>query len=167
MLLQIFEKTVNNKLTRLIEKKLSTYQHGFRSGRSVSTNLLALSIAAQDAFSRGNQLDIFYGDFEKAFDRVIHRILLKKMVKFDLGPMTIKWIGSFLQNRGNYVQISGSKSYSFTSSSGVGAGTSLGPLLFLMFIDDITSNNRCKGTKMLLFADDVEMYRKKPHQLIH
>lgn len=160
MLLQIFEKTVNRKLSLLVENQLSTLQHGFRSGRSVSTNLLALSIAAHDAFSHGNQLDVFYGDYEKAFDRVNHRILLKKLVAVGLGPMTIKWIASFLQNRGNFVQTGNSKSYSFISGSGVGAGTSLGPLLFLLFINDITSLKLCRGTKMLLFADDIKMYRE-------
>lgn len=160
MILQIFEKTVNNKLKPLIENKISPFQHGFRSRHSVSTNLLAMSIAAHDAFARGNQLDVFYGDFEKAFDKVHHRILLKKIVKFGLGANTIKWIASFLQNRGNYVQIGNNKSHLFNSTSGVGAGTSLGPLLFLMFIDDLASHSRCKGTKILLFADDVKMYRE-------
>lgn len=160
MFLQIYEKTLNRKLSILVENQLSTSQHGFRSGRSVSTNLLSLSIAAHDAFSRGNQIDVFYGDFEKAFDRVNHNIMLRKLVAFNLGSMSIKWIASFLQNRGNYVQIGKSKSYSFTSSSGVGAGTSLGPLLFLLFIDDLTRISKCKGTNILLFADDVKMYRE-------
>lgn len=90
MLLQIYEKTMNRKLTPLVEDKLSVHQHGFRPGRSVSTNLLALLVAAHDVFSRGNQLDVFYGDFEKAFDRVQHSILLSKLVTFGLGRATIK-----------------------------------------------------------------------------
>lgn len=119
---------------------------------------MGLSIAAHDAFSRGNQLDVFYGDFEKAFDRVSHPILLKKLVTFVLGTITLKWIAAFLHNRGNYVKIGNNKSYIFNAGSGVGAGTSLGPLLFLLFINDITSRVKCKGTKISLFADDVKMY---------
>lgn len=160
MLLQIYEKTVNRKMSKLVENRLSEHQHGFRAGRSVSTNLLALSIAAHDAFSRGHQLDVFHGDFEKAFDRVVRRILLRKLATFGLGPMTIKWIASFLVNRGNKVQIGKCKSYSFIATSGVGAGTSLGPLLFLLFIDDLTTMAKCKGTIIELFADDMKMHRE-------
>lgn len=156
MILRIFEKTVNRKLAELVETKLSPFQHGFRPGRSVTTNLLSLTIAAHDAFSRGNQLDVFYGDFEKAFDRVSHPILLRKLVTFGIGPDTIKWIANFLRTRGNFVQIGKFKSKLFYSDSGVGAGTSLGPLLFLLFINDLTIRIRC--TKILMLADDFKIF---------
>lgn len=156
MILQIFEKTVNRKLTAIVERKLSPYQHGFRAGRSVSTNLLNMTVAAHDAFAHGKQIDIFYGDFEKAFDRVIHHILLRKMATFGVGPKTIKWILAFLQTRGNFVQIDKFKSFTFNSDSGVGAGTSLGPLLFLIFINDLTDHIEC--TRILMFADDIKIF---------
>lgn len=155
-ILQIFEKTVNRKLTSIVNCKLSTYQHGFRAGRSVTTNLLSLSIAAHNAFSNGKQLDVFYGDFEKAFDRVSHPILLKKLTEFGIGSNTIKWIANFLNGRGNFVKIDKHKSFVFTAASGVGAGTSLGPLLFLIFINDITKRIKC--TRILLLADDLKIF---------
>lgn len=156
-----------SKLSTLVENQLSTFQHGFRSGRSVTTNLLSLSIAAHDLFSRGNQLDVFYGDFEKVFDRVSHPILWQKLVTFGLGPSTIKWIAAFLQARDNFVKIGRFKSYSFTAGSGVGAGTSLGPLLFLLFINDITNRIRCQGTKILLLADDLKIYVEVASETMH
>lgn len=156
LVLMVLEKAVKNVITAQIGNKLSKFQHGFRKGRSVTSNLLGLSIAAHEAFANGNQLDVFYGDFEKAFDRVNHKILINKLIKVGLGPQTIRWIAAFLMKRGNYVQIGKHKSKLFFSDSGVGAGTSIGPVLFLLFINDLPEHIKC--VKTLMFADDVKLY---------
>lgn len=66
VILKTFERAIKSKLSLIIEPLLSTAQHGFRANRSVSTNLLNLSVAVHAAFSRGRQVDVFYGDFKNA-----------------------------------------------------------------------------------------------------
>lgn len=155
VLLKIMEKAVYFKLKNIIEPKLSTKQHGFRSNRSATTNLMNLSIAAHDAFSRMNQLDMFSGDFKNAFDKVHHGILVEKLGAFGLGKKTIMWLKSFLCDRINYVQIGDVKSKNFNASSGVPAGSTLGPLMFVAFIDDVV---KCVVYALvLMFADDIKI----------
>ena len=89
-LLRIFERAVKFKLASIIEPRLSNAQHGFRPQRSITTNLLNLSIAAHKAFDRGSQLDVFYGDFANAFDTVWHRRLIEKLMQFGIGEKTAK-----------------------------------------------------------------------------
>lgn len=163
VLLRIMEKAVFEHMASFIESKLVNEQHGFRRGRSVSTNLLNLSIAANRAFARRSQLDVFYGDFRTAFDRVCHRILFQKLIEFGIGIKTVRWIASFVQGRRNYVDIEGTKSRFFTSLSGVGAGTTLGPALFLIFINDIGRSIRYSD--FLLFADDIKIFTEVPYEL--
>lgn len=84
VLLRIMEKAVFVAMSTHVESKLCNQQHGFRWGRSVSTNLLNLSIATNEGFASRSQLDVFYGDFQTAFDRVCHRILIKKLFNLEL-----------------------------------------------------------------------------------
>lgn len=156
VILKIFEIVVQRKLTTIVGEKLSNSQHGFRQGRSVTSNLLNLSIAAHKALERRNQLDVFYGDFKCGFDRVCHRLLIQKVIKFGIGGQTVKWIYEFLYRRINYVQIGKCKSRPYEVASGVPAGSTLGPLLFLIFIDDISEV--VQHAKTLLFADDIKIY---------
>lgn len=156
VLLRIMEKAVFVAMSTHVESKLCNQQHGFRWGRSVSTNLLNLSIATNEAFASRSQLDVFYGDFQTAFDRVCHRLLIQKLFKFGIGEKTVRWISSFIRERCNYVDIGGFRSRNFTSFSGVGAGTTLGPMLFLIFINDIHQSIRY--SEFLLFADDIKVF---------
>lgn len=71
----------NLSLAKLLILFLSNPQHGFKSKRSVETNLMNLSITVHDALVKKQQVDIFYGDFENAFDKVWHRMLIIKMRK--------------------------------------------------------------------------------------
>lgn len=89
VILRIMEKAVFLGVNSFVESKLTNEQHGFRRNRSISTNLLNLSIAVNEAFSRQNQVDVFYGDFQTAFDRVCHRILIRKLIELGMGARTI------------------------------------------------------------------------------
>lgn len=156
VLLRIMEKAVFEAMASYVESKLCNQQHGFRWGRSVSTNLLNLSIATNETFARRKQLDVFHGDFQTAFDRVCHRLLIQKLVNFGFGARTVRWISSFIRDRSNYVEINGVSSRNFMAYSGVGAGTTLGPMLFLIFINDI--HRSIRYTSFLLFADDIKLF---------
>lgn len=142
---------MNYQLTSIIEPHISNAQHGFRTKRSSTTNLMNLSIMVNEAFDRGNQVDIFHGDFKNAFDKVCHRLLVKKMSTFGIGIKTAKWLCEFLIERPNYVQIGSAKSKMYRSKSGVPAGSILGPKCFAVQINDIVEV--VKNAMTLLFAD--------------
>lgn len=158
IILKIFERAIKIGLSNIIEPLLSNAQHGFRARRSVTTNLLTLSIVAFDSFKNGHQLDIFYGDFERAFDRVWHRRLVEKLSRFGMGVKTAKWLCEFIVDRENYVKIGNATSRRYTSTSGVPAGSILGPILFLIYIDDIVDVIRY--AMILLLADDVKIFKE-------
>ena len=114
-----------------------------------------MSIAAHDAFSNKQQLDVFYGDFENAFDKLWHRMLIVKMKLFGIGKKTAKWLFEFVDGRQFYVQIGNIMSRIYTATSGVLAGSILGPTLFLIGINDIVEY--VAYALPLLFADDIKL----------
>lgn len=79
VIMRVYEIAIQSRLLGHVDPQLTNAQHGFRPKRSVSSNLLNLSIAAHDAFARKQQLEVFYGDFENAFDKLWHRILIVKI----------------------------------------------------------------------------------------
>lgn len=156
VVLKVFEIAVKNRLMIIVEPKICNAQHGFRPKRSVTTNLLNLSVAVNDAFDRGNQVDILYGDFKDAFNVLSHRILVTKMASFGLGLKSITWLCEFVSNRMSFVKIGDIRSRQYRMTSGVPAGSTLGPILFAMFINDLP--DIIVHAKMLLFADDSKMF---------
>lgn len=158
VILKIFERAMKFKLTAIIEPHLSNAQHGFRAKRSVTTNLLNLSISVHEAFEKGRQLDVFYGDFKNAFDRVWHRRLVEKLRKFNIGTKTAKWLCEFVIGRTNFVRIGNNKSRIYASPSGVPAGSTLGTILFLVLINDL--EEVIEKAKLAMFADDVKIMKE-------
>ena len=102
------------------------------------------------------QVDVILLDFSKAFDTVPHQRLLQKLNKYGIRNHTLNWISSFLTNRTHHVVVNGSTSNVESVLSGVPQGTVLGPLLFLIYINDIEQN---LTSKIRLFADDSAIYR--------
>lgn len=133
--LKIHEIAVKRKINEIIQPFVTSAQHGFRNKRSVVSNLLGLSILAHNAFERRSQLDVFYGDYKTAFDTVVIRLLIIKLARFGVGKKTARWIWQFLTGRTNYVQIGVFKSRVFESPSGVPPGSSIGPSMFIVFIN--------------------------------
>ncbi|CAH2084216.1 unnamed protein product [Euphydryas editha] len=154
---KLFEKIVYPIMSNHLERFLTWSQHGFRKGFSVQTNLSVFVSDLSRAIDRGQEVDAIYTDFSSAFDKVNHTLLLDKLGRYGVGGSILEWFKSYLSRRPQSVAIKGFESNTYLASSGVPQGSHLGPLLFLVFINDIT--NEIKHCKISLFADDLKIYR--------
>lgn len=154
---KLFESIVCDSLSKRLSRYISSAQHGFIKGRSTSTNLLEFTNLAIQVIESGSQLDVIYTDFQKAFDRVSHKLLLKRLGDIGLDCYLLGWIESYLSGRSQYVKLMGHVSETFKVTSGVPQGSHLGPLLFILFMDDVVK--AFKSIK-ILYADDLKLLGK-------
>ena len=131
-------------------------QHGFRKRRSCETQLI---LTCHDLAKVGNdsgQVDMLVLDFAKAFDTVAHKRLFGKLESYGIDDNLYGWIQSFLEGRTQRVVVDGETSGPASVKSGVPQGSVLGPLLFLIFINDLAEHTT---STVRLFADDCVMYK--------
>ena len=138
------------------ENLLSDNQHGFISGRSTTTQLLTFLDTCVRSIVEGNVVDVIYLDFWKAFDTVPHHRLLGKLKAYGIIGNLLQWIKSFLVGRTQEVVVNGSLSKCGCVASGIPQGSVLGPLLFVIFINDILEGIKSNG---LMYADDTKIFR--------
>ena len=138
---------------------LVKFQHGFREKHSCESQLIMTVESIQRYLNRNKQVDVLVLDFSKAFDTVAHQRLLLKLDHYGIRDKTLGWIRTWLTNRKQRVIVDGDKSEESSVTSGVPQGTVLGPLMFLLHINDI-GDNVSKGTYIKLFADDCLLFRE-------
>ena len=139
-------------------KLFSSCQYGFINGRSTMLQLLKIMDEWTSSLEAGGQIDVIYTDYEKAFDKVPHKRLLSKLSSYGLPDELVKWIEAFLCSRTQRVRINGAFSEKKPVLSGIPQGSVLGPLLFIIYINDLPSvcEELCK---IFLFADDSKLYK--------
>ncbi|CAH2096742.1 unnamed protein product [Euphydryas editha] len=155
---KILEKCVYAAIYPVIIKGLPNEQHGFLKNRSTITNLAYFSDYILSNMERSGQIDVIYTDFEKAFDRVDHLILLSKLQQLGIHGDLLRWIKSYLTNRSQAVVVGGYRSNYVNVPTGVPQGSHLGPLLYNSYLYDIKT---CfKHANHVMYADDKKVYLK-------
>ena len=133
------------------------FQHIFQSGLSCESQLIETVHDWMTAMDNKTQTDAILLDFAKAFKKVLHLRLLSKLTSYGITGNTQNWIKSFLSNRKQRVSVNGALLDITDVTSGVPQGSVLGPVLFLLYINDIDGNTK---SSIRLFADDSIIYRK-------
>lgn len=155
---KIMESIIKDNLVQYLEENnlITNSQHGFRQKRSCLTNLLEYVEKLTKAIDSGQDLDMIYLDFSKAFDKVPIKRLLVKIKAIGVNEKTCQWIEDWLLNRKQRVIINGKASDWISVMSGVPQGSVLGPLLFVIFINDIDRAVNSSQAILSKFADDTK-----------
>jgi len=154
---KLFEGIVRDALTYHLESNclVKDSQHGFRKGRSCLTNLLQFLDKVTSSVDAGHCVDIVFLDLAKAFDKVPHDRLLFKLRNHGIDGKILNWIEQWLKGRAQRVGIRGELSKWLEVLSGVPQGSVLGPLLFLVYINDLDVGI---SNWILKFADDTKIF---------
>ena len=155
---KIFEKIVYQRLLDFLNKHgvLYAFQFGFRQHHSTYMALLTLVDRISTALDEGKIVVGIFWDFSKAFDTVDHKILSKKLEHYGIRGICLNWFIDYLSNRKQLVTYNGAKSKYLNIKCGVPQGSILGPLLFLIYINDLPE--AAKSAFLLLFADDSNLF---------
>ena len=156
---KLLEKIMYDKVISYLNanKLLYEHQYGFRSGHSTIHPIIHLLNHCSEATNKPNPdytLAIFC-DLSKAFDVIDHRILLQKLSAYGIRGLVNKWFASYLTDRCQYVHFETNSSSRQVISCGVPQGSILGPLLYLIFVNDI---HKSCDSNILSFADDTTLY---------
>ena len=154
---KVVERALRNRLYKMLEERgvIVKEQSGFRSKRGATDNLVFVTQKISEAISRGKKVCGIFFDIAKAFDKVWHVGLLHKLIKLEIPSYLVNYIKNFLSNRKFTVNLNSSVSEACDIKCGVPQGSVLGPLLFLVYINDIPLAYEKYSNYSVLFADDL------------
>jgi retron-type reverse transcriptase len=132
------------------------YEFGFRKKHSAEHAILELTDKLKSAIDNKQLTCGLFLDFSKTFDNVNHKILLEKLQTYGIRGVPLQWFTSYLTNRQQYVRIDNTDSEMLRMTCGVPQGSTLGPLLFLLYINDMP--NCSKKLSFRIFADDTNVF---------
>ena len=153
---KIIERLIYNKVFEFLVRYeiLFESQYGFRSGHNTTHATLDFIKNIETSIESGNYAIGVFCDLSKAFDTLNHEILLSKLEHYGIRGTALMWFESYLKNRTQYVELNGFKSSCLPLKTGVPQGSILGPLLFLLYINDLPSASKLK---CVIFADDTNL----------
>ena len=155
---KIMESLIQDQIMKHMKSNnlFSNKQFGFLDGRSTVLQLLILLDEWTKTIDEGGSIDCIYCDFKKAFDKVPHQCLLRKIEGYGIRGEILGWIKAFLSDRTQQVIVNGESSQCKDVTSGIPQGSVLGPLLFIIFINDLPTQVK---SDIFLFADDTKVLR--------
>ena len=155
---KIFERLIHKQVINFLQKHALLYQYkfGFREKHSTTLALIEIIDGIKNDINNGDVTIGTYLDLKKAFDTVNHPILLEKLDHYGIRGMALKFFESYLSNRNQSVCCNNTSSSITTIEYGVPQGSVLGPLLFIIYVNDIV--NAVKDIKIRLFADDTALF---------
>ncbi len=160
LVVKVFERIVKEKLLSLTSGLLDPRQHGFLAQKSCTTNMVNFCDSLALSLNDNIISHVIYFDFAKAFDSVNHDILLHKLkFCYNVDGTLLKFLLNYLKGRFQRVAIGNELSSTLSVNSGVPQGSILGPLLFVLFINDMPLG-LSDGTNLALYADDTKIWRK-------
>jgi sarcosine oxidase/L-pipecolate oxidase len=150
--------TIELLTTSQVSSQLYDLQYGFQSGKSTTAQMLYVFHEIHNVLEKRGQVDTVYLDFAKAFDKVSHDLLLVKLHNFGIRGNLLRWFGDSLSGRLQRVTVLGVTSEPLPVLSGVPQGSILGPLLFLIYVNDLPKTTS-HDTTVTMFADDTKCHR--------
>ncbi|KAK7108399.1 hypothetical protein V1264_016145 [Littorina saxatilis] len=159
ILCKVMETLVREQLIKHLQENdlITDKQHGFVQGRSCVTQLLDVLDTWTQILDEGGTVDAVYMDFKKAFDSVPHRRLVLKTEAHGIGGRILAWIADFLSERRQCVVVNGVQSSEAEVTSGIPQGSVLGPMLFVLYINDLPN---VVANYVRIFADDTKVYTR-------